>query len=73
MRITSAAAFSHSHGQSRTFSGFGCMSALPPMSNVDLLGNGKSVIHLNAEVSNGAFDLAVPKSNCTARRLPVRR
>ena len=37
------------------------MSALPPMSDVDLLGNGKSVIHLNAEVSNGAFDLAVPK------------
>ena len=37
------------------------MSALPPMSDVDLLGNGKCIIHLDAKVSNRAFDLAVAK------------
>jgi hypothetical protein len=37
------------------------MSALPPMSDVDLLGNGKGITHLDAEVSNRTFDLAVPK------------
>ena len=31
------------------------------ISDVDLLGNGKGVIHLDAKVANRALDLAVPK------------
>ena len=37
------------------------MSALPLISDVDLLRNRKGVIHLDAKVANRALDLAVPK------------
>ena len=49
-------------GQERSWASGQSMSALPLMSDVDLLGNGKGIVNLNAEVSNRAFDLAVPKT-----------
>jgi hypothetical protein len=41
-------------------------------SDVDLFGYGESVVHLNAEIADGALDLGIPNSSCTARKLPVR-
>ena len=35
------------------------MSALPGISDLDLFRDGKSVVHLNAEVADGALDLGV--------------
>jgi hypothetical protein len=37
------------------------LSALPLISDVDLLGNCKCVIHLDTEVATRALDLTVPK------------
>jgi hypothetical protein len=37
------------------------VSALPLVSDVDLLGNRESIVHLDTKISNGAFDLSVPK------------
>jgi len=37
------------------------LSALPLISDVDLLGNCKCVIHLDAKIANSALDLAAPK------------
>ena len=36
-------------------------SALPSGSDVDLLGDGESIIYLDAEISDGALDLRVPQ------------
>jgi hypothetical protein len=46
----------------------------PGISDVDLFRYREGVIHLNAKVSDGAFDLGVGRARgCTARKLPVRR
>lgn len=37
------------------------MSALPSSSEIDLLGNSKSIIYLYPEVSDRALDFRVPK------------
>jgi hypothetical protein len=34
-------------------------SALPPISDVDLLRNREGIVHFNAQIPNGAFDLFV--------------
>jgi hypothetical protein len=49
------------------------MSALPRISDFDLLGYGKCVINFDAKVANRAFIFVWPNSNWTALRLPVRR
>ena len=36
------------------------MSALPSRSDVDLLGDGESIIDLDAEIPNSALNLGVP-------------
>jgi len=41
-------------------------SALPGSSDVDLFGYGERVIDFNAEISDGALDLGMPNSSCTA-------
>jgi hypothetical protein len=45
----------------------------PGISDVDLFRYREGTIHLNAKVSDGAFDLGVAGKSCTARKLPVRR
>jgi len=37
------------------------MSPLPPLSDVNLLCNCQSIIHFNAEITGGAFNLSVTK------------
>src|ERR1700730_18354009 len=40
-------------------------------SQLNLLGNAQRVVDLDPEVTNCAFELRVPRSSWTARRLPV--
>src|SRR6478735_5039444 len=35
--------------------------ALPPVSDIDLLGNREGIVHLDTEIPDGAFDLSVPQ------------
>ena len=48
-------------GTEPTIIGGQSASALPLSSDVDLLGNGQGIIYFDAQVSNGAFNLRVPK------------
>ena len=45
------------------------VSALPLVSDVDLLGDRESVVHLDTEISNGAFDLSVSKKQLHASQI----
>jgi hypothetical protein len=42
-------------------------------SEIDLFRDGKGIINFNAEIPDGALNLGMAVSSCTARRLPVRR
>jgi hypothetical protein len=48
-------------GQTRPSQAGQGVSALPLISDVDLLGYCKCVIHLDAKIANRALDLAVPE------------
>ena len=37
------------------------MSALPSISDLDLLGEGEGIVHLDPEIAYGAFDSRVPE------------
>ena len=50
-------------GQTRRSQAEQSLSALPLISDVDLLGNCKCVIHFDAKVANRALDLAMPKKH----------
>ena len=61
------------HKTLRSSSGRQSMSALPGISDVNLFRYREGIIDLDAEVSDGAFDLGVAEQSCTARKFPVRR
>ena len=46
------------------------MSALPSRSDVDLLGDGESIIDLDAEIPDGALDLRVPQQKLDRPKVP---
>ena len=48
-------------------------SALPGNSDINLFCYGQGVIDLDAEVSDGAFDLGVAEQKLHGPQLPVRR
>ena len=47
------------------------MSALPGISDVNLVRYCQGIIHFDAQISNGAFDLGVAKQKLDGPRLPV--
>jgi hypothetical protein len=45
------------------------LSALPLISDVDLLRNGQGVVYLDAQITNGAVDLTVTQQSCVIMHL----